>query len=174
MCAFRNSNTVQIWVGGWSVSAHLFVAYVQIGGWVKPNPNIVRFAKSAQIDGPSQGLIIYFYWSFPVSLVTPLIPTSARRAMAERVVCRATTERLPSGHRANSLGSRSVATRRATTEQPPGVGRARSLGGRAVGARWSLGRQRARPVLAGRWWGLVVYQGGQRGHGPPVVGGCPN
>ena len=31
--------------------------------------------------------------------------------MAEQVVCRATTERLPSGHRANLLGSRSVVAR---------------------------------------------------------------
>ncbi len=47
-----------------------------------------------------------------MSWTTPLIPTSAQRAMAEQVVCRATTERLPSGHRAKSLGSRSVTARR--------------------------------------------------------------
>ncbi len=42
-------------------------------------------------------------------------------------------------------------------EQPPSDCRASSLGGRSVGARWSLGRELVRPLLAERSWGLVVY-----------------
>ncbi len=55
-------------------------------------------------------------------LHTPLIPESARRAMAEQVVCRALGERPLSSHRATAERNRSVAARH-------------SLGGRSASAR---------------------------------------
>ncbi len=44
--------------------------------------------------------LCFFWWRVknPFCTRTPVIPTSAWRAMAEQVVCRAPTERLPSGH----------------------------------------------------------------------------
>ena len=47
-------------------------------------------------------------------IATPLIPTSVRRVMAKQVVCRATTERLPSEFARWPLGRRSVFTRQTT------------------------------------------------------------
>ncbi len=49
----------------------------------------------------------------PPLLYTPLIPTSARRAMTEQAVCRALGERSSSGHRAPAERKRSVAARQA-------------------------------------------------------------
>ncbi len=87
---------------------------------------------------------------------TPLIPTSARRAMAEQVVCRATTEHLPSGHRANSLGSRSASDHRAATERLPSKFARWPLGRRSVVARQTTCSAIARRALSGISGVLVI------------------